>query len=64
MKIGGQVRLLRTVHGWTQGELALKAGTKQSRISEIEKGRHNPTVTTLKKLAAAFGMKLYLGFEK
>ena len=48
----------RAVKGFTQKELAKASGINQSDISKIEKGIANPTVTTLKRIASALGMKL------
>ena len=48
--------------GLTQEALAKKIGTKQSVISRLEKGRANPTVSFLKKLASAFSTRLEIRF--
>lgn len=58
-----QIRLLRESRGWTQEELAQRAGKAQETISQLEDpnyGRYS--VTTLKKLAAAFDVALSLRF--
>jgi transcriptional regulator with XRE-family HTH domain len=47
---------LRKSKGWTQRELAKRARTTQSRISEWENGVM-PTVHTLIRLAKALGCK-------
>lgn len=46
----------------TQEELARKIGTKQSVISRLETGRGNPSVTFLKKFAAALNTRLEIRF--
>ena len=38
-------------------------GITQEDISKIENGNANPSLKTLKKLAAAFGKKLVISFE-
>lgn len=38
MDIGEKVTKLRTMRGWTQGELAKAAGTKQQNIQQLEDG--------------------------
>jgi transcriptional regulator with XRE-family HTH domain len=56
--------LLRTVRrrrGLTQAELALRAGVSQPVISAYERGRRDPTYSTLRKLVAASGEQLVLG---
>lgn len=53
----------REALGLTQLELAQRVGTSHSVISRIESGQHPTTVTTLTRLADAFGTHLVLGFE-
>ncbi|OGK23632.1 transcriptional regulator [Candidatus Roizmanbacteria bacterium RIFCSPLOWO2_01_FULL_37_13] len=52
----------RMKKGITQEILAKKIGTKQSVISRLEAGKANPTVSFLKKLAAALSTKLEIRF--
>ena len=47
----------------TQKELSDLTGITQADISKIENGNANPSLKTLKKLAAAFGKKLVISFE-
>ncbi len=56
----------RLKKGWTQSELARRAGTKQSNISRLEAGLSNPTYNFLKKIADALEveLKISLGNEK
>lgn len=58
----GAVIEARKKKGLTQTMLAKKIGTKQSVISRLEKGRANPTVSFLKKLAEAFSTNLEIRF--
>ncbi len=44
----------RLVKGYTQKELARKAGTKQSNIARAERGLHLPSLSFLKRIAEAF----------
>ena len=48
--------------GLTQKELAEKTGIAQGDISKIEHGNANPSLKTLKRLAAGMDMKLRLEF--
>ena len=51
------IRELRQKRGWSQNELAKRAGIKQSVLSFIESGRtKNPRVDTLSAIAAALGV--------
>jgi transcriptional regulator with XRE-family HTH domain len=58
-----QVRALREKRGWTQSQLAEKAGMAQPRISAMEtpgKGKYN--LETLRRLASAFDIGLTVRF--
>lgn len=54
----------RMDHGLTQEELAQRVGTSSSQIARIESGRHATTLTTLRRIAHALGLKLIIGFEQ
>ncbi|MBH0777247.1 helix-turn-helix domain-containing protein [Nocardia bovistercoris] len=60
-KLGEQVRQAREARGWTQSELAKRAGMKQNAISRFEAGDGVPTIQTLDRLAGAFGVQLNIG---
>lgn len=47
----------------TQKELADKAGMKQSNISRLERGEHNPSLKFLKKIADVLGKELHIEFR-
>jgi transcriptional regulator with XRE-family HTH domain len=44
--------------GLTQAELALRAGVPQSTVAKIERGRRDPSLTTLERLVRAAGLEL------
>lgn len=48
--------------GISQKELAARTGIDQSDISKIERGVANPSVSTLKRLAAGLGTELVIEF--
>ncbi len=54
--VGRNVRRIRQEHGYTQEEFAEKSGFSQQYISDLERGRRNPTVVTLYELANALGV--------
>lgn len=61
--LASQIRALQHDRGWTQEELAARAGMKQETISRLENmdyGRH--TLSTLKRLAKAFDVALTVRF--
>ena len=55
-KIGFNVLMQRRSRGWTQDELSRVAGVSRARISDIEHGKESFTLTTVMKIANAFGM--------
>ena len=50
-RLGQNVRRLREAKGWSQEDYADRAGIHRTYVSDIERGRRNPTVTVLEKLA-------------
>lgn len=48
----------RLEKGFTQTDLAKKAGTKQSAISRLESGSYNPSINFLEKVAKALNLNL------
>lgn len=56
--IGPRVREQRALHGLSLQQAAVLAGVSAASIHKVERGDMVPTVTTLLKLAAAFGLPL------
>lgn len=55
--VGTNVRHLRQKLGLTQEAFSEKSGLTQQYISDLERGRRNPTVVTLFELATALGVR-------
>ena len=57
--LGARVKQYRLKHGWSQGELAKRAGVPQPLLSYLESGRRD-TVTTdvAKRLARTLGVSI------
>lgn len=53
--VGKMIAEARAAKGWSQGELAAKAGVSQGTIGHLESGR-NQSSTKLPQIAAALGM--------
>lgn len=54
------LRNIRTAHGLSQNELAVKAGMQQSVISGLERGEtKNPRIRTLLAIAKALECSIY-----
>ncbi len=52
-----EVRALREARGWSQSELARRAGLHSTTVSLIESGRQKPYAVQVEKLAAALGVE-------
>lgn len=57
-----QIARLRIERGLTQAQLAELVGTKQPSIARLERGVSEPSLTFLRKLAAALGMRVEISF--
>jgi transcriptional regulator with XRE-family HTH domain len=61
--IAAQISTMREDRGWTQADLADRAGMAQGRISVLENPEYEGTsLTTLKRLASAFDVGLAVRF--
>jgi DNA-binding XRE family transcriptional regulator len=56
--IGRQVQELRGARGWTQQQLADEAGLDRTYISGLERGKQNPTIGALLRVATALSVPL------
>lgn len=54
--VGRNVRRIRQEKGLTQERFAERSGFSQQYISDLERGRRNPTVVTVYELAQALGV--------
>lgn len=54
--VGRNAARLRDAAGLTQEQLAERSGFSQQYISDLERGRCNPTIVTLYELATALGV--------
>lgn len=64
---GKTLRRIRIEHGLTQEELGFEADLRRAYISSLELGQKEPSLQTIQKLSAAFGMtssKLIAEVEK
>ncbi len=57
-EVGQRVRTLRRSRGWTQTELSNRSGVSMNAIVKTERGQREPQVTTLSRLARAFGVEV------
>ena len=61
--MGEKIYYLRRRLDLTQTELAKRAKLSQSVIAELESGRHDPTLSTLEKVAAGLEVTLAIFFS-
>src|SRR3954447_5553544 len=53
-----RVRELRRKRGWSLEQMGAACGVSRSMLSEVERGRANPTLAVAWRIARAFGMSL------
>jgi transcriptional regulator with XRE-family HTH domain len=56
--ISENIKHLRKLHGWTQGELADKIDIKRSLVGAYEEGRADPRLNNLLNMAKLFGLSI------
>ena len=63
LDLADDILRLRLEKGWSQSELAARAGTKQANISRLESGLGNPSISFLQKVAKALNTSISISFE-
>jgi transcriptional regulator with XRE-family HTH domain len=58
MLLGKRMKTLRKSKKWTQEKLGERAEINYKFLGEIERGKQNPSITTLIKIAEALDIKL------
>lgn len=64
LDLADEILRLRMKKGWSQAELAERAGTKQANISRLESGLSNPSINFLQKVAKALDTEISIRFQK
>jgi len=54
--VGGNVRRARLAADMTQEQLSERCGFSQQYLSDLERGKRNPTIVTIFELAQALGV--------
>lgn len=62
-KFGMKLKLLRQRAGWSQDELAYRAGLNSSYVGRIERAERNVTLKVVEKLARALRVQVKVLFE-
>jgi transcriptional regulator with XRE-family HTH domain len=54
--VGDNCARIRKARGMTQEELSEKSGLSQQYLSDLERGKRNPTIVTIYHIAGALGV--------
>jgi transcriptional regulator with XRE-family HTH domain len=57
-RLGAQLRHWRLKRGWSQEELAARAGRHWTYVGGVERGERNPTIQVISALAKALGISI------
>ena len=57
-RLGKNLKQIRTQKGMTQGDIVRTLGVSRSFVSNIENGKTNPTLSTIKRIADALGVSV------
>lgn len=58
VRLGANLRRAREKRGFSQEELAFKAGVHRTYVGGIERGEYNITILTLRRFVKALGISL------
>jgi transcriptional regulator with XRE-family HTH domain len=55
-RFAGRLRERRIAHGWSQEELADRAGLHRTYVGSVERGERNVSIDNMERLSAALGL--------
>lgn len=61
--VGGRLKQVRMLAGWSQRQLAERAGVPSSQISTIEQNKSSPSVASLRKILSGIPLTMAEFFE-
>ena len=64
MAINEELRNRRLCKCWRLRDVAMATGLSVSYLSNLERGRTEPSLKTLRKIAACYGMRLKISLER
>lgn len=64
VQIGQLLKDLRDERGWSLREFGLIVGMNKTYLGDIELGRRNPTINSLEKIVAGYGLTVREFFAK
>lgn len=63
-QIGQLLKDLREERGWSLRELGLVVGMNKTYLGDIELGKRNPSINSLEKIVAGYGLTIKEFFAK
>lgn len=63
-QIGQLLKDIREDRGWSLRDLGMTVGMNKTYLGDIELGKRNPTVNSLEKIVAGYGLTLKEFFAK
>ena len=63
IQLGKRIRYLRKQKKWSQLDLSLESGVNKNYVSDLEKGRRNPSLIILNRIAIALNIDLATLFK-
>lgn len=64
VRIGQLLKDLRDERGWSLREFGLIVGMNKTYLGDIELGKRNPTINSLEKIVAGYGLTVREFFAK
>lgn len=64
VQIGQLLKELRDERGWSLREFGLIVGMNKTYLGDIELGKRNPTINSLEKIVAGYGLTVREFFAK
>ena len=64
VQIGQRLKDLRDERGWSLREFGLIVGMNKTYLGDIELGKRNPTINSLEKIVAGYGLTVREFFAK
>lgn len=64
VQIGQLLKDLRDERGWSLREFGLIVGMNKTYLGDIELGKRNPTINSLEKIVAGYGLTVREFFAK
>lgn len=64
VQIGQLLKDLRDERGWSSREFGLIVGMNKTYLGDIELGKRNPTINSLEKIVAGYGLTVREFFAK